>query len=510
MRRVLSVWLPRWPLDRWRRTSAEPDDGGPFALVDSTDKGLRLAAVNEAASAGGLYPGMALTDARAVLPSIRTRTWDATADARDLKKLALWTTRYTPWTNTDGADGLLLDVTGCAHLWGEEKDLIADLHTRLEAAGFKSRISLAGTIGATWALARFGAPSPIVEADLRAALAPLPVEALRLAPDIVVILKRLGLKNVGDLYTLPRAALARRFASPQISEAVLLRLDQALGRREEPLSPLLPVPAYRSRTVFAEPALDGDFILGALGELLADLCRTLERDEKGARRLTLTAARVDGTTATFGIGTSAPSRDARHLARLFKERLDGLDPGFGLDALVLSADAVDPQASEQHSLHAEKSADRTRLAELVDRLANTLGAENVEETHFRDSHVPERAEELKPAGPERPAWPERSAKPPRPFRLFARPEPIAVTAEVPEGPPLLFVWRRLTRRVARAEGPERIEPEWWLDLGAREAQSRDYYRIEDVEGHRYWVFREGLYDRPGNDVPRWYVHGLYA
>jgi protein ImuB len=308
---------------------------------------------------------------------------------------------------------------------------------------------------------------------------------------------------------LPRAALARRFHSPEISEAVLLRLDQALGRRDEPISPLLPVPSYRSRAAFAEPIVDGAFVPVALRDLLADLCRILAEDTKGARRLTLMAARVDGTTSTVGVGTSAPSRDTRHLAHLFEEKLAGLDPGFGIDALILSADVVDPLEAEQTGLH-DGAGSTPCLTELVDRLANTLGADNVAQSCFRQSHIPERAETFAPAGAAPPVWPDRMEKPPRPFRLFTRPEPIEVTAEVPEGPPLLFVWRRLPRRVVRAEGPERILPEWWLDLPSADGLPRDYYRVEDVEGHRYWVFREGLYDRPGNGTPRWYVHGLFG
>jgi len=516
MRRVVSVWLPRWPIDRLRRRhpGAVPDD--PFALVVSGEKGVRLAAVNGAASASGLRAGMALADARAVAPSLRTRTADAAADARDLRKLALWCTRYSPWTATDGADGLLLDVTGCAHLWGGEAGLLADLRRRLDALGLKSRLALAETAGAAWGLARYGAfPRPedavVAAGGLREALRPLPVEALRLAPEIVLLLQRLGLKTVGALYGLPRAALRRRFSSSELSAAVVLRLDQALGARDEPLSPLLPVPLYRSRAAFAEPVLDGAFIAAILDDLLADLCRVLARDLKGVRRLTLTAARVDGTTATLGIGASAPSRDARHLAYLFKEKLDALDPGFGIDALILSAESVDPLTEEQRALH-DREVDGARLAELVDRLANTLGAENVEEIHGRESHIPERAEALRPAGAARSAWPDRlPAKPLRPFRLLARPEPIEVMAEVPEGPPLFFTWRRLARRVARAEGPERIAPEWWRNFQGADDPLRDYYRIEDVEGCRYWVFREGLYGEVSRDGrPRWYVHGLFA
>lgn len=478
-----------------------------------------VTALNAAGEAAGLYVGMALTDARAILPALRTRPAEPENDTRALAALADWCTRYTPWVNIDGADGLWLDVTGCAHLFGGEVGLLADIARRLQDIGVSVRLGLADTPGAAWAVARqirsaHVADGIVPPGGARAALAPLPIDGLRLTPETVATLKRLGLARIGQLYDLPRAGLKRRFASAEEPEAVLRRLDQAFGVHDEPVAPLRPAPAYRARLGFAEPLTEVLAIETLLPDLVVDLCRALAQDHQGARRLTLAAYRVDGRVERLTVAASRPTRDTRHLQRLFRERVAQIDVGFGIDGLILSADRVDELAPDQSSFAAgaRLAADDAAVGRLVDRLANKLGPDRVMQTAPHASHLPEKASRRIGALDIAPAWPEAPRDgPPRPFRMFDRPEPIEVTAEVPEGPPISFRWRRLVHRIARAEGPERIAPEWWLTQDLDDDRIRDYYQVEDAEGRRFWLYREGLFGAPGRDgPPRWYMHGLFA
>lgn len=513
----------------------------PFALIEKADNALRLVALNGPAEYRGLVPGVALADAKAMVPGLVTRAAEPEADAQALLGLAHWANRYTPWVTvakTDGAepDGLFLDITGAAHLFatgdmGGEEGLLRDLAARLKAAGLTARLGLADTPGAAHAIAvahaRRTAGAVIVPPGTQAdALRALPVAALRLAPETVLTLNRFGLKAIGQLYDIPRTALARRFDSDTAADAVLLRLDQALGRAAEPIDPLAPAPAYRTRRAFAEPIAELGAIEAALVALARDLMPALAKAEEGARRLSLHAYRVDGTVKTAAIALAEPGRAAGHILRLFQEKLPEIDPGFGIDLLLLAADQVEPLAPAQTSLTARldgADADPARLGHLVDRLANRFGPARITALEERASHIPERAQCAVPAGrmnghkraDAAPLNGHKPRKPPRPPQLFERPEPITVLAEIPEGPPASFTWRRVRRQVAKAEGPERIAPEWWAGDGGLEACDgcggasglRDYYRIEDTGGRRYWVYRDGLFGEA--QQPRWYVHGLF-
>ena len=468
--------------------------------------------LDRAAADAGLHAGMRLADARALCPDLRTAPADPGTDKATLERLARWCTRYSPWTACDGADGILIDISGAAHLFRGEAAMLNDLAARLARMGIAAQIAIAETPGAAIALARYGKGGIAPPGALRAALADLPVAALRITDETATTLERLGLKRIGQLYDLPRASLARRFGREgvQAAAALLHRLDQALGRIFEPVDPLLPVPVWRVQRAFPEPVTDGAALEGLLAPLCTALAARLEADGQGARRLSLGVFRVDGTRQSVGVGTHRPSRDAAHLARLFRERLGMIDPGFGIDLLILSADVVAPLAAAQADLTG-RAAHALALAELVDRLALRLGADHIGRIVPYESHVPERAER-RVRGLAAPDWADapRPPGPLRPVRLLPRPEPIEVTAEVPEGPPRAFRWRRVRHRVARAQGPERIAPEWWHDQGAA-AAVRDYYRIEDDAGRRFWVFRAGLYGEeaaPGS--PRWFLHGLFA
>ena len=449
---------------------------------------------------------MTLADARALVPGLCVRPAEPLRAARALEALADWALRFTPWVATSGADGLMLDVSGCAHLFGGEEALLARLVAGVTGRGVAARGALADTPGAAWACARFG-PGGVVPAGGSAqALAPLPVAALRLEAATVAALERLGLRCIGDLAGKPRAPLAARFGA-----ALVTRLDQAEGRLREPVSPRRPPARHQARRAFAEPVADGASILAALEAVCAELCAGLAHAGLGARRLALTLFRIDGGARTIPVGTSRPVREARPLVRLFAEHLDGFDTGAGIEVIALAARTTEALGARQLVSGLDPgiaggSDDGTALAGLVDRIANRLGPGRIKRLGPRPSHLPDRAVSPLPAVERAPeaGWP---ARPPRPLRLLSPPLPVEAVAVVPDGPPVLFRWRGRVHRVARASGPERIADEWWHER----APTRDYYRIEDQAGARFWLYREGLYEDPAAaPAPRWYLHGLFG
>ena len=515
MRRVISLWLPAFPTDRLSR-SQRKRRVKPFVTVAVTQGGSRVAAVNGHAADAGIAPAMPLADARALAPGIEVAAADAQGDARALQTLAAWCRNFTPWTAPEPAGegatgaGVWLDITGCAHLFGGEDALLADLTGRVNRMGYAAHAVIADTPGAAWAVARFAGPDAAIvpPGGTKSALARLPVAALRLPAGSVQGLSALGLRRVGDLYALPRAPLTARFGA-----IVANRLDRALGAIGEPVSPTVPVPAHRERIALAEPIATLDDIARGLDHLLARLCRRLADEHAGVRRLEFAIYRVDGGTVTLCAGTSRASRDAAHLARLFRERIDTVDLGEGIDALVLAAPSLEPLAPDQLTFAGSATAVADiGVATLTDRLTARLGEDAVLRPVLRESHIPERAAALVPAASAAVAAvadspPGRGA---RPLRLFPQPLPVEAVAPVPDGPPILFRWRRVLHRIARAEGPERLAPEWWrtplpVDTPLEPA-TRDYYRVEDESGRRYWLYREGLY--PG--TPQWFMHGVFA
>jgi protein ImuB len=479
--------------------------------------GPRIAALNEAAEAAGLAVGEPLADARAKADALQIRTIDPTADDKALRRLALWATRYTPtaspWTEENGADGFFLDVEGAAHLFGGEDRLIADLSFRLENNfGLPARIAVAATPGAAWALSRFDAASfPILPSGRETeALAPLPIEALRLSPETRSTLRRLGFKTVGALIDKPRAPFAARFPAE-----LLRRLDQALARVDEPLVPVIAPPVYHSLRYLLEPILTQDAVVAHADRLMQTLARVLVRDDVGARALRLSLYRVDGAVTTIDIGLTLPTRDTAHVARLIDLKLEAMaatnDAGFGFEALGLAVTRAEPMHARQTELTpAADDRDRTeRCAALIDTLRQRLGPHSVRQFVAVESHWPERAEALAPCNGETPAWPVLDQTT-RPLLLLPHAEPAEeVLALVPDGPPRRFSWRGVTYDVAvgGAQGPERIASEWWRDRSPK--PTRDYFLVEDMQGRRFWLYREGLYGRETTDA-RWFVHGLFA
>ncbi len=505
MRRVISLWLPALATDRICRR--RPDWRAEPLATAAAENGARIIrAVNAAARADGLRVGLKVADGRAMVPHLRIVDDDPARDRQTLAAIADWCDRYTPFAACDGRDGLFLDITGGAHLFGGEAALLADILARLDGFGFAGRGAVADTPGAAWAVARHGhATDPIIPPNGGpAALAGLPVAGLRLDAALADTLDRLGLKRIGDLAALPRPALAARFGA-----GLCRRLDQAFGTVGEPISPRRPAPALRVRLAFVEPVARQADIAYALDRLLADLCRQLEKAHRGARRLELALFQTGGGVIRLAAGTSAPTRDPRHLARLFAEPLaqhapDPGDAGAEIESAVLAAAETGPFAADQLALD-DGTSTGTEVAALVDRLANRLGAGNVFRIAPVESHIPERAVATRPAFAVRRGdaggW---RRDPPRPLRLFTRPVPIEVVASVPEGPPARVRWRNQTLRIRHAAGPERIAGEWWRER----APTRDYYRVEDQDGRRLWLYRAGLY-RP-DTPPRWFLHGLFA
>jgi protein ImuB len=473
-----------------------------------------VAAVDEAAEALRIKPGQTLADALALEPRLAMADADPEGDLAALEALADWCVRFSPAVAIDPPDGLILDVSGAGGLWGGEAALIDDLVARLALADIPARAAIAPTIGAAWAFARWGADRTVAgEGENRALLEPLPVEALRLEPAAMEDLIKLGLDTVGQVLAAPRGALSSRFGP-----ATRLRLDQALGLVEEARSWRRPPTPFQTRLAFFEPIAAPEDLERVMSDAVTALCAQLDAATRGAQRFELYFHRVDGRTLTATVGTALPSRDAPRLIKLFRPRIEAVDPGFGIEAVTLLADRTAPLADRQNGLIEARDPDAAGDGPeaLVDRLVNRLGADRVWRPRPVERWLPEKAvERAPPLAPPRPdappAWP---AGRPRPIRLFRKPEPLErVIAPVPDDPPVQFQWRGRLHRVRRAEGPERLAQEWWRTARGPEERYdtrrvRDYYRVEDADGRRFWIFRLGLYDPA--EPPRWWLHGLFA
>lgn len=510
MARILSLWCRNWPITTWRRKNvAGPEvEGGvrPFALIQSEAGTRKLAAVDEVAVALGLFAGQKAADAAALVPELDSADYDPSGDAAALEALCDWCVRFSPAVAVDGADGLFLDITGVSHLWRGEAHMAADLIARLAANAISARAAVADTAGAAWALARFGDKRvAVVPAGGQAeALRSLPIAALRLDAAAAAQLPRLGLTRIGKIMDQPRAALARRFGM-----GLMLRLDQALGGLEEALAFRRPPTPWFERLAFAEPISALEDLERVTDDILAAMAERLNARGQGARRFILTFHRLDGRAHSLSAGLSRPGRTPAPIARLLKPKLGEIDPGFGIEVATLCAEDVELLAERQVRLGDDAEAlAQEGVAALVDRLTARLGEGRVFRTLPVQSHVPERAVRRGEALADlTEGWdPDK----PRPVRLFRQPEPIEAMALLPDNPPSRFRWRGRMHTVTRAEGPERIGDEWWrrpLDQVSSD-RVRDYYRVEDAEGARFWIFRSGLYG--GETQPRWWLHGLFA
>lgn len=476
---------------------------------------MRLTALNERAEMIGLKQGQGVAEAKAICPDLDVVEEDPVADRKLLEAIADWCDRYTPLVAIDGKDGLFLDITGCAHLFGGEEALLEDILIRISRLGFDVRGAISSAPGLSWAVARFDESRIVPPEAMEEALAPLPVACLRLGEEIVAALQKMGLKQVGDLLAAPRAPLARRFGAQ-----LMLRLDQAVGLVEEPISPRRPVAQLSAERRLAEPVQAEEDILHLARQLAETLKPGLEARGVGGRSFELLLFRVDGAVFRIAAGASQPLREPNRIASLFTERFgaihDDLDVGYGFEIIRLNVLQHAPFDAMQGDFVGEDRQEGS-LAAFVDRVAARLGRDCLQGFELRQSHIPERAVRPLPAmailASKRRTGKEDAGhhgffRGERPLRLFRMPELVeTIAAEVPDGPPRQFRWRRVMHRVSRAEGPQRLSAEWWVE--EKEEPARDYFQVEDEEGHRFWLFRKGLYGRVGT-TPDWYMHGVFA
>ena len=515
----MAIWLARLAVDRWRHLErcdeGEGADARPLVLVDETAHGPRIEAANAAGLAAGAQVGMLLADARSICPELEAAAADPAGDIAFLERLAVWAQRWGPWSALDPPDGLLVDITEVAHLFGGEAALLEEVQALLARRGLAARPAIAPTAGAAWALAHFGPERAVLcpEADAQAQLSTLPVAALRLDPDVLLVLRRLGLKRIGDLHGIGRDALQRRFRTRRAPAAnPLVRLDQLLGRVPEPLLPVIATHAPLVQRRLAEPIRHRSLLDRVVEDLAADMARELEGRGEGARRLELGLWRVDGEVAIRKLELAAASRDPAHVMRLFADRLDDVDAGFGIELLRLRAPWCEKMTLSQGRIDQSAEEHGTSLAACIDRLTVRLGEAAVCRAVPFASHLPERAQRWVSPLDAKPSQ-EVFEFHDRPLKLLDRPEEIAVLYATPDGFPQRFRWRGHVHEILRVEGPERIAPEWWRERSG--VRLRDYYRIEDGEGCRYWIYRHGVIgDGRGDDrrglPPQWFLQGLFA
>ncbi|MFD2887508.1 Y-family DNA polymerase [Chitinophaga cymbidii] len=525
-RRFVTIWF-RHLITDWMIIRQPALKEQPFVVAAPEHGRMVITAASAAAQEEGISTGMVVADAKAAVAGLQVFDEKPGMAGRLLKALGKWCIRYTPVVAIDQPDGLILDASGCAHLWGGEEPYLKEIVTRLRAYGYDVRAAMADTIGTAWAVTRYGQVAPVSpgsgqpQASLSQsapvisnlpqpvpvisnggqleALLPLPPAALRLEAGIVERLQKLGLYRISNFISMPRHALRRRFG-----QEILLRLDQALGYEEEAIEPLEPVQPYEERLPCLEPILTRTGIEIALERLLETLCARLQQEGKGLRTALLKCFRIDGRTEQVTIGTNRASHHAQHLFRLFENKIATLRPGPGIELFVLEAPKTEELPAQQETLWTSGcSLESIRLAELVDRLINRVGAHAIrrylpDEHYWPERSVRQTADLLEKATT---AWREDH---PRPVQLLPKPEPVEVAAPIPDYPPMLFRYKGTLHRIKRADGPERIEREWWLEAG----QHRDYYVVEDEEGRRYWLFRSGHYD--ADRSTGWFIHGFFA
>jgi protein ImuB len=531
-RRILSLWLPRLPIDRIKRVkilsseavtrsreeNASSPVNEPSIVVSKQNNMLRIFALDDAAARFGLAIGLPLANARAICPQVQVYDADEAADAHTLNAIAEWCDGFTPLVALDPPHGLFLDITGCAHLFGGEAAMMQLVCGVLTAQGFTVSAAIAGTAVCARTLTRHVHGRIVRDGEEASAVRPLPISALGADAAVVAGLRRAGLKTIGDVADRARHEITARFGA-----AFTALLEQALGHSDAPISPRKPLPDYIVEKRFAEPVATEAVISTTLSGLAGMLVAAMAQQGKGARRLEAHFFRTDGAVRTIMVDTGQAVTRGEVIDRLFRERLealnDPLDPGFGFDLIRLTASRTEIVVQQQRDLDANVH-DNDELAALIDRIAARISGKRVVVHLPQDTHIPERAVWAAPAqyhltAAAQAVWPTRVAgEPPlRPLRLFERPEQIKVIAEVPDGPPARFVWRRAPHAVVRAEGPERVAMEWWC---TDSAMTRDYFRVEDEEGLRFWLYRDGLYDREieqkeGKPVqPNWFMHGLFA
>lgn len=548
-RRILSLWFPRLAAERLLRLDRGLP-GGPLAVVQDQNNMQVLASLSAEAEAEGLRPGQPMRDALAMCPGLVTRLANPQTEAAFLRSLRRWAGKYSPWVSDVPPASLAVDLTGCAHLFGGEEAVLAEVEADCASLGLTVHAGIADTVGAAWALARYagqplqmartgdavdqeahatraratkrrnwerGGPPPrlappgqrgtriAAPGQTRTVLSPLPIAALRLEPDAITSLTRLGLRQVGDLIGIPRAALARRFGKD-----VMWRLDQALGLEPEPVSPARPALHFAVRLSLPEPIGLQEDILAGIDRLLPRLAERLQQKQWGARRLRLQVFRSDQTMQSIEVGLARPSSNPDRIRPLLAIKLGDIDVGFGIDMLRLEAHVTEPMHAHQHRGHLDAAAEasakltaNTDIDDLIGKVGARIGLDFITRLHPADSHIPEKTSKPLAAAWSEPAndWPRPAT--PRPLVLW-RPEPV--TAEETPALPVSFRWRRQNLTTAQATGPERIAPEWWLDEPDWRSGLRDYWQVTTTSGERLWLY----YAHGGALSAGWFCHGSFA
>lgn len=497
-KRFMCIWF-RHLLTDWAAIR-KPDLKETAFVIAAPEHGrMIITAANLLAEQQSIYKGTTVADARAASSGLEVLDEEPGKAAKLLRMLGLRCIRYTPIVAIDLPDGLILDISGCAHLWGGERAYLKEIILKLRAKGFDARGAIADTVGAAWAVARFGKVSPIIANGMQAAaITALPPEALRLETDVLERLRKLGFRTIGSFMSMPGSVLRRRFGT-----GILTRLRQALDFETEVILPLVPPIPYQESLPCLEPIKTATGIEIAIQELLAQLCTRLQNEGMGLRKAVLKCYRVDGKMVQVGISTNRGSHSVSHLLKLFGLQIDKIEPALGIELFILEAPKVEEIDPVQEQLWANQPGlEDTTLAELLDKLAGKVGPNTISRYLPVEHYWPERS--VKQAGSlqEQPPTSWRTDRQ-RPVRLLARPESVEVMALIPDYPPKIFVYRGKRHTIQKADGPERIEREWWLDQG----EHRDYYTVEDTDGCRYWLFRSGHYD---GDVTEWFIHGFFA
>jgi len=498
--RFVSIWFRHLTTD-WFTLRRPLLRSVPFVLKDSVHGRMVITALNALAEIKGLHKGMVITDARALVPDLEVADEITELTDKLLLRLAEWCIRFSPVVAIDPPSGLLMDATGCAHLWGGDSSYLAEIARRLNDRGYDVRVAMADTFGTAWAVARYGRPPLVVSRTCNIeALLPLPPEALRLEPETVERLHKLGLHQINQFIRIPRSSLRRRFG-----QSLMLQLDMALGQQLEVIDPVMPLEPYQERLPCLEPIVTATGIEFALDQLLKSLCSRLMQEQKGLRTAVFKCYRVDGKVEQVDIGTNRPSHNVNHLFKLFEIKLTTIEPDLGIDLFLLEAPKVEdhyPQQEEMWEGMVSGGLEDVRLSELLDRLAGRVGMHSIHRYLPEEHYWPERSLKATSSLQEKLMTTWRTDKL-RPIQLLAEPERIEVTAPIPDYPPMLFRHKGKLHKIIKADGPERIEQEWWLQQG----QHRDYYRVEDEDGSRYWLFRLGHYD---DKTYQWFLHGFFA
>jgi protein ImuB len=497
-KRIVSIWLHHLTTDWF--TKRQPGlRHTPFVLREASRGRMIIVATNSEAEKNGVSAGMVLADAKAIVPHLVVHDNPPRLSELILRRISEWCIRFSPVVATDPPDGIFIDASGCTHLWGGDSSYLNEIVKRFEKLGYGASAAIADTAGVAWGIARFGKSAKVIPpGQHREALLSLPPEALRVEPEVSHRLHQLGLHQIGQIINISRASLRKRFGA-----GLVVQLDRALGHHLEILQSVIPVPVYEERLPSLEPIVTATGIKIALEQLVTSLCLKLLKEQKGLRKAVFKCYRVDNKVEQIEIGTNRPTHDVRHILKLFDTSLNTIEPALGIELFILEAPVVEEHLSHQEKMwETEGGLNDNRLAELLDRLASKIGSDTIHRYLPEESYWPERSIKEASTLAESPGIQWRTEKL-RPLHLLSKPETIEVSAPIPDYPPMLFRWKGKVHKIMKADGPERIEQEWWIQQG----QHRDYYRVEDESGFRYWIFRSGHYSDP---LYQWYLHGFFA